>query len=128
VVGNLFSMGRVGLADFFLTMEPSYRGTLLGIRHRYDVVTMFRLAALAEGDAPVVAWADAWLAERLPFATAVAEEIQWFVAHPERALRSAKLARAGAQFRAGMEHVCSPRVGPVAKRPGGELARAELRR
>jgi hypothetical protein len=96
-VGSFFSIGRNSLADFFLTTEQSYRGTLLGMRHGYDVVTLFRLAALAERDAPVVAWADAWLADREPLLRVVAEEMRWFVAHPARALQNAKaVARVGA--------------------------------
>jgi hypothetical protein len=96
MVGSLFSIGRNGLADFFLTAEQSYRGTLLGMRHGYDVVTLFRLAALAEGDAPVVAWTDAWLSEREPLLRNVADQMRWFVAHPERALQNAKeLAKVG---------------------------------
>jgi hypothetical protein len=91
VAGSLFSIGRNGLADFFLTTEQSYRGTLLGIRHGYDVITVFRLAALAERDPPVVAWADAWMTERLPLIESVAREMRWFVDHPARALRNAKV-------------------------------------
>jgi hypothetical protein len=89
--GSLFSIGRNAMADFFLTTEQSYRGTLLGIRHGYDVITLLRMAALAERDAPVLAWAEAWLAERLPLIESVAKEMRWFVDHPDRALRSAKL-------------------------------------
>ncbi len=32
-VGTLFSMGRNGMADLLLSMQASYRGTLLGMRH-----------------------------------------------------------------------------------------------
>ena len=90
-VGSLFSIGRNRIADFLLTMQASYRGTLLGIRHGYDVVTLFRLAALSERDAELVSWCDAWLAERAPLIETVASSLSWFAEHPESALRSAKL-------------------------------------
>ena len=97
IVGNFFSIGRNRFADFMLTTEQSYRGTLLGMRHGYDVVGLFRLAALADGDLEVAAWCDPWLAEREPLIRAVAEQLRWFAAHQARALKSAKLgARAGA--------------------------------
>jgi hypothetical protein len=89
-VGDLFSIGRNGMADFFLTTEQSYRGTLLGIRHGYDVITVFRKAALTEGDSQVAAWAEAWLGEREPLIRAVTDAMGWFVEHPARALANAK--------------------------------------
>ncbi len=89
-VGSLFSIGRDRVADLLLTMQASYRGTLLGMRHGYDVVSLFRLAALAEGDAELAAWCDRWLVERAPLIQAVADALSWFAEHPDRALRSAK--------------------------------------
>ncbi len=89
-VGTLFSMGRNGVADLLLSMQASYRGTLLGMRHGYDVITLFRFAALTEEDAEITRWCDLWLAERGPLIQAVADALSWFAAHPDRALQNAK--------------------------------------
>jgi hypothetical protein len=89
-VGNLFSIGRDTFADFFLTAEQSYRGTLLGIRHGYDVITLFRLAAVTEHDGEVVAWADPWLEVRRPLIDRVADQLGWFAKNPDRALENAR--------------------------------------
>ncbi len=89
--GELFSIGRDGLADFALSTEQSYRGTLLGMRHGYDAIHLFGLGAKAEGDLELAAWCDAWMAERGPLITAVADALAWFAAHPDRARANAKL-------------------------------------
>jgi hypothetical protein len=102
-VGSLFSIGRDTLADFFLTTEQSYRGTLLGMRHGFDVVTLFRLAALDEGDSQVVAWTDSWLAERQSPVAVVADQMRWFVAHPQRALQNAKRVERATTARRGQD-------------------------
>ena len=91
--GSFFSISRNRFADFMLSTEQSYRGTLLGIRHGHDVVTLFGMAAAAEGDRELAAWCDAWLAQRAPLADAVADALVWFAEHPDRALRNAKRAR-----------------------------------
>ena len=77
VVGGMFSVSRDRVADFLLTAEQSYRGTLLGMRHGYDVVIQFRAAARAEGDAEVEAWCDWWVAEREPLIHETAAQMQW---------------------------------------------------
>ena len=89
-VGDLFSMARNRLADFVISTEQSYRGTLLGMRHGYDAVSLFGLAAREEKDPELAAWCDRWLAERAPLIAAVASALDWFAQHPERALQSAK--------------------------------------
>jgi hypothetical protein len=89
-IGTLFSVGRDGLADFFLTTEQSYRGTLLGLRHGYDVVSVLRMAARVEHDIEVANWSDVWLAERAPLLDAIAGQMRWFVDRPALALSSAK--------------------------------------
>jgi hypothetical protein len=88
--GELFSLGRDGLADFALSAEQSYRGTLLGMRHGYDAVRLFGLGAKAEGDLELAAFSDAWLTERGPLIAAAADALSWFTANPERALANAK--------------------------------------
>jgi hypothetical protein len=95
-LGALFSMGRNLVGDYLLNAEQSYRGTLLGLRHGYDVVVQARTAALADGDAEFAGWCDRWLTEREPLIQAVAEQMRWFVDHPARALQRAKLGSMGA--------------------------------
>ena len=89
-VGSLFSRGRTGFADFFFTTERSYRATLLGMRHGFDLIVVFGAAARAEGDSELAAWCDEWLAERGALIADVAASVTWFGRHPERALKSAK--------------------------------------
>lgn len=89
-VGALFSIVRDDVADFTLTAEQSYRGTLLGIRHGCDVVAFAAAAAEIEGDAALTAWCAEWLRARWPLVEHCARALTWFASHPQRALRNAK--------------------------------------
>lgn len=89
-VGTAFSVMRDDLADLMLTTEKSYRGTLLGMRHGVDLITLFAEAATSENDAALAAWARQWLRERSELIDACARELTWFARHPERALANSK--------------------------------------
>ena len=80
-VGELFSQMRQKLADLTLTQEMSYRGTLLGIRHGIDLVTLVHHAA-APVDPELHAWTGRWLEERTRLVQAVANELAWFALRP----------------------------------------------
>ena len=85
-VGDFFSHVRQKVADLTLTQEMSYRGTLLGIRHGVDLVTMVHHAS--KSDAALHAWTAAWLEERTALVEGVARELAWFGANPEEAERA----------------------------------------
>ena len=89
-VGSWFSVMRDGLADFALDAEQSYRATLLGMRHGYDLIDLFAAAADAEGDRELATWASEWLRTRQPLLDDCARELGWFARNPDVALRSAK--------------------------------------
>lgn len=89
-VGEAFSTLRDHLADHLLNTEKSYRGTILGMRHGIDLVALIQDVAAASGDAALAAWCSRWLEARRPLVEAVACELAWFAAHPERALRPAR--------------------------------------
>ena len=82
-VGDFFSGMRRKLADLTLTQEVSYRGTLLGMRHGIDLVTLVHHAS--SSDTELHAWTASWLEHRQPLVDAVARELQWFAAHPDAA-------------------------------------------
>ncbi|MDO9019424.1 MAG: hypothetical protein Q8S73_13080 [Deltaproteobacteria bacterium] len=89
-LGDLFSVLRDAVADRTLDREKSYRGTLLGMRHGIDLVTLVEGTARVEGRVAVSSWCQRWLAERRPLTEGVAGELAWFAANPEHALESAK--------------------------------------
>lgn len=89
-IGDLFSLLRDALADRVLDREKSYRGTLLGMHHGLDVVTLLESTARADGRVAMTAWCDRWLAERRPLVERVTAELAWFAANPERAIEGAK--------------------------------------
>jgi hypothetical protein len=90
IVGHLFSLTRDGFADFVLTSEKSYRGTLLGIHHGYDLISLFGRAAREEGDEELASWCDAWVKERGELIAAANDALQWFAQNPGIAMSNAK--------------------------------------
>lgn len=89
-VGKLFSLLRDAIGDLLLNMERSYRGTILGMRHGLDLVTLLRDVALADGDEELVEWCTTWIDKRRPLVEAAADELEWFALRPERATAPAK--------------------------------------
>jgi hypothetical protein len=116
--GRLFSTVRDRALDLVLTTEKSYRGTLLGLRHGIDLVTLLRDAALAADDRSLADFCDRWLAERVPLLADAASELKWFGRRPERALapvRATLLARAVRALMTALgatEQALSKAVGP----------------
>lgn len=86
-VGSAFSALRQCLGDLILSHEKSYRGTILGMRHGIDLVTLLQQVATEGGDVSLAAWCGQWLEERRPLVERAADELAWFAAHPERAMR-----------------------------------------
>jgi hypothetical protein len=84
----LGALRRLGV-DLVLGHERSYRLTLLGQRHGIDLVFELEQLAIQMHDAPLTEWCRGWLERRVPLVTAVERQLQWFVAHPERALEVA---------------------------------------
>lgn len=89
-VGAAFSSLRDNFADLLLSMEKSYRGTLLGMRHGVDLVELVQYVARAEGDVDLAMWCATWLEKRRALVDAAARELAWFAANPERAREAAK--------------------------------------
>ena len=86
-VGSAFSTLRQCLGDLFLSHEKSYRGTLLGMRHGIDLVTLLQQVATEGGDVSLAVWCGHWLEERRALVEKAADELAWFAAHPKRAMR-----------------------------------------
>lgn len=89
-VGKAFSMLREALGDLLLSIERSYRGTILGMRHGIDLVVLIREVAKLEGETELVEWCSTWLDRRRPLVEAAAEQLSWFASHPARANDPAK--------------------------------------
>lgn len=89
-MGNALSGLRDHLIDLLVNEEKSYRGTLIGMRHGIDLVELIRGVALVEGNALLATWCAGWIETRRPLVEAVARELAWFAAHPERAMGAVK--------------------------------------
>jgi hypothetical protein len=89
-IGAAFSSIRDHLLDMLLSVEKSYRGTLLGMRHGVDLVELVHYTAREQGDAALAEWCGAWLERRRPLVEAAARELAWFAANPSRAREPAK--------------------------------------
>ncbi|MCY1008598.1 hypothetical protein OV079_24155 [Nannocystis pusilla] len=107
-VGTAFSVVRNQVADMFLSLERSYRGTLLGMRHGVDLMILFEQVARRDGAVELADWCAAWLERRVALLQEAEQALAWFAEHPERALEAAThrpLARAFRATVAGIEHL-----------------------
>ncbi len=86
-IGQTFSEIRDKVVDRFVSAQTSYRATLLGMRHGYDVFLLAHAAAVEEGDKEFAAFASWWLATRGALIEDVAHELRWFATHPQSAMR-----------------------------------------
>jgi hypothetical protein len=84
-IGRLFSTIRDRFADHLIDAERSYRGTLLGIRHGVDLVSLVAAAARARGDAELADFCAGWLQTRTRLVDELQQRLAWFAEHPERA-------------------------------------------
>lgn len=86
--GQVFSLVRHVIADRFIDVERSYRGTLLGLRHGIDVARLLREVALREHDTHLLRFCDEFLVERLGLIEGAEQALAWFAEQPSRAIRS----------------------------------------
>ncbi len=89
VIGASLSELRDKIADRIISSESSYRGTLMGMRHGFDLFTLVRSTAEAEGDVELASFCEDWLAVRGPLIEQAAATLRWFAGHPARAMRRA---------------------------------------
>lgn len=82
-LGEAFSLLREWGGDRALTLEMSYRGTMLGVTHGLDLVRLFRPIAARHGHDTLSQFLDRWLEERSLLLEACRREVRWFVDHPE---------------------------------------------
>ena len=87
-VGELFSAIRHAIGDRLIDAERSYRGTLLGVRHRIDAARLLREVAVRERDANLIKFCDEFLLERLALIERAEQALAWFAEQPARAIRS----------------------------------------
>jgi hypothetical protein len=88
--GRLFSAVRQVVVDRLVEPERSYRGTLLGIRHGIDVVSMTGHVAGCLNDDSLADWCKRWLDVRMPLARRVEDELPWFARHPLSAAQTVR--------------------------------------
>lgn len=98
--GKALSILRDTFGDLLLSVEKSYRGTLLGMRHGVDLVELIREVAHGEGIPELAAWCSAWLDRRRPLVEAAAKELAWFATHPDRATEPAKTGKLASSVQA----------------------------
>ncbi len=88
-LGRMFSNVRTLGADLMLSIEKSYRGTLLGAHHGIGTVLFLEDVAIASGDQELADFCGAWLSERKKLVEDAEGDLAWFAAHPEVALSRA---------------------------------------
>ena len=88
LVGEVFSLVRMLVADRVIDTERSYRGTLLGIDHGTDIVRMLFAIADRDGDQRLALFCKEWLAGRLALLSRARSELAWFAQEPRAALVS----------------------------------------
>lgn len=106
-VGSAFSVIRNQLTDLFFTLERSYRGTLLGIRHGVDLVTLIEQVARRDGATALADWCLVWLERRRALVADAERALEWFAEHPESAQKAARrrpLAMGLQALVSGLEH------------------------
>lgn len=86
IIGRLFSNLRTFGADLLLSMEKSYRGTLLGAQHGVGAFLLLEDAAIESGDQELADFCAGWIAERKPLLENVEVQLSWFAAHADVAL------------------------------------------
>lgn len=111
-VGNALAMARDFFLDRTLSREKSYRGTLIGVHHGVDLVTLVRATAAHANRARVVGFCDTWLARRPALVAAAVHALSWFAAHSETAAQRAT--RVLDDVPAALDpSVSDPAVGPM---------------
>jgi len=89
-VGEAFSSIRHLIVDRVLDAERSYRATLLGLRHGLDAARLLRSVLAEQRDVAAIAICDTLIEGRARLLTRLEDQLRWFAAHPELALRSAR--------------------------------------
>jgi hypothetical protein len=87
-VGELFSILRALLFDRFISVERSYRGTLLGFHHGLSTARLLRDVAQRLDERDMVELLEAWLHEREPLVAAAERDVRWFAEMPDNAIKS----------------------------------------
>lgn len=83
-VGKGFSLMRDLVADRLLTMERSYRGTVLGMTHGLDLTTLLiELLERTEPHHELVEFLQRWHHDRAALVETCRHQLSWFVNHPE---------------------------------------------
>ncbi len=88
-IGTSLSELRDKIADRIISSESSYRGTLMGMRHGFDLFTLARATAQVECDLELASFCETWLGVRGPLIEQAADTLQWFARHPARAMQRA---------------------------------------
>lgn len=106
--GNLLSLLRRTVVDRPISIERSYRATLLGVTHGVDLARLIRPLAEAHGHPELSAFCREYLDSRVPLLEVARTQLAWFAAHPEVAARpvgSGPGARFGRWLIAGYERI-----------------------
>jgi len=100
-LGHTFSLIRHYAVDRVLSVERSYRATLLGLVHGLDTARLLReVAHRSEEEVRLFRFCDDLIAQREPLIREAERALAWFASHPETALTSgARLALAHADAR-----------------------------
>ena len=85
IVGTLFSQARDSFADKLISAERSYRGTMLGMRHGFDLVQLLAATARRRGRAELAQFFETWLRTRQPLLERCEAGFEWFAEHADRA-------------------------------------------
>jgi hypothetical protein len=108
-VGDALSAARDFAVDWVIDAERSYRATLLGVRHGIGVAQLLRHVLARQQDTPGLRACDELIDGRLRLVSRGEDQLDWFAAHPDIALRSSRRrvakAAAGSTARAAGEQL-----------------------
>jgi hypothetical protein len=84
-IGSAFSAIRDAVTDRLMSIEKSYRGTLLGLHHGIGCAVLMRAVAGTRRQMEIVDFCDRWLDQRRPLVDACERQIPWFATHVHEA-------------------------------------------
>lgn len=81
---------RERFSELAMSVEQSYRMSLLGMRHSVDLIRLIRELAVLADDRDLREWSERWSLRRLDLLEQAEMALGWFAEHPGRALEPVK--------------------------------------
>ena len=86
--GHALSVARQLVIDRLVDRERSYRGTLFGMHHGVDMITLLSEVAKQCEEPALHDWCEQWLVRRRPLVENAVQQLRWFGQHSELSVES----------------------------------------